>query len=72
MFKKVLIGLAVLIAVLAGLIAAGLYVYPKAQVVSASKQVAPDFTLRDGSGQEFTLSSLRGHKVVLFFYRGYW
>jgi len=72
MLKKILIGVAVLVAVLAGLIAAGLYVYPKAQVVSASQQIAPDFTLRDGSGQDFTLSSQRGHRVVLYFYRGYW
>ena len=72
MLKKILIGVAVLIAVLAGLIAVGLYVYPKAQVVSASQQIAPDFTLHSASGQDFTLSSLRGHKVVLYFYRGYW
>jgi cytochrome oxidase Cu insertion factor (SCO1/SenC/PrrC family) len=72
MLKKILIGLAVLVAALAGLVAAGLYIYPKAQVVNASQQIAPDFTLRDGSGRDFTLSSLRGHKVVLYFYRGYW
>jgi mycoredoxin-dependent peroxiredoxin len=29
---------------------------------------APDFTLRDENGEEFTLSSLRGRNVVLFFY----
>jgi peroxiredoxin len=29
---------------------------------------APDFTLRDENGQEFTLSSLRGHNAVLVFY----
>jgi len=55
MLKKILIGVAVLIAILAGLIAAGLYVYPKAQVASASQQMAPDFTLRSASGQDFTL-----------------
>lgn len=29
---------------------------------------APDFTLRSGSNEEVTLSSLRGNKVVLAFY----
>ena len=29
---------------------------------------APDFTLRDETGEEVTLSSLRGRNVVLFFY----
>jgi peroxiredoxin len=29
---------------------------------------APDFTLRDENGEEFTLSSLRGRNVVLVFY----
>jgi mycoredoxin-dependent peroxiredoxin len=31
-------------------------------------QEAPDFTLRDENGEEFTLSSLRGQNVVLVFY----
>ena len=29
---------------------------------------APDFTLRDASGQDVTLSSLRGTNVVVYFY----
>jgi peroxiredoxin Q/BCP len=29
---------------------------------------APDFTTRDGNGNEVTLSKLRGQKVVLYFY----
>src|SRR5919198_2875084 len=29
---------------------------------------APDFTLRDENGEEFTLSSVRGQNVVLVFY----
>lgn len=33
---------------------------------------APDFTLRDQDGHDVTLSKLRGEKVVLVFYRGYW
>jgi peroxiredoxin len=31
-------------------------------------QEAPDFTVRDENGEEFTLSSLRGRNVVLVFY----
>src|SRR3990170_7497921 len=30
--------------------------------------IAPDFTLLDDQGSEFTLSSLRGKKVALYFY----
>jgi peroxiredoxin Q/BCP len=29
---------------------------------------APDFTLLDQDGNEFTLSSLKGHKVLVYFY----
>lgn len=29
---------------------------------------APDFTLRDGAGQEVSLSDYRGKKVILYFY----
>lgn len=31
---------------------------------------APDFTLRDGEGKEWTLSNYKGHTVVLLFYPG--
>ena len=31
-------------------------------------QTAPDFTLPDQNGEPFTLSSLRGQKVILYFY----
>jgi peroxiredoxin Q/BCP len=31
-------------------------------------QTAPDFTLPDQNGEPFTLSSLRGEKVILYFY----
>ncbi|GIW42339.1 MAG: hypothetical protein KatS3mg076_2916 [Candidatus Binatia bacterium] len=34
--------------------------------------VAPDFTLRDHTGREVTLSSFRGRNVLLVFYRGHW
>jgi cytochrome oxidase Cu insertion factor (SCO1/SenC/PrrC family) len=46
--------------------------YPKAQVISATGQIAPDFTLKDQNGKDFRLSDQRGHWVLLFFYRGYW
>src|SRR4051794_26608064 len=29
---------------------------------------APDFTLPDADGTEVTLSALKGHKVILYFY----
>jgi cytochrome oxidase Cu insertion factor (SCO1/SenC/PrrC family) len=45
---------------------------PKPQITSAEGQPAPNFTLRDQSGKEFRLSALRGTRVLLIFYRGYW
>ena len=47
-------------------------VLPKPQSSFVSLQPAPDFTLNDQDGKPFTLSSLRGSRVVLVFYRGYW
>lgn len=36
-------------------------------------ELAPEFTLKDQSHQNVTLSSARGERpVVLVFYRGYW
>ena len=72
MKKKILIAVGVLLVVLIAAVAVSLFVYPKAQIANATHQTAPDFTLREASGQDFTLSSQRGHKVVLYFYRGYW
>jgi len=46
--------------------------YPKPQVPSAAGQISPDFTLKDQDGNNFRLSSQRGHWVLLYFYRGYW
>ena len=46
--------------------------YPQPQIASAVGAVVPDFTLSDQDGKNFTLSSLRGQWVLLFFYRGYW
>jgi len=45
---------------------------PKPQIESAVGKPAPDFTLKDQDGRDFTLSSLRGSPVLLIFYRGYW
>lgn len=33
---------------------------------------APDFTLLDPRGDPVTLSDLRGRRIVLVFYRGFW
>lgn len=37
----------------------------------ATNQAAPDFLVRDQQGRPFQLSSLRGDKVLLVFYRGH-
>jgi len=47
-------------------------VLPKPQVASAQGKPAPDFTLKDQDGRPFHLASLRGKRVLLVFYRGYW
>jgi hypothetical protein len=45
---------------------------PEAARAPAVGTVAPDFALRDQADHEVRLSSLRGHPVVLLFYRGFW
>jgi cytochrome oxidase Cu insertion factor (SCO1/SenC/PrrC family) len=47
-------------------------ILPKPQSSFTDLQSAPDFALNDQDGKPFTLSSLRGSRVVLVFYRGYW
>jgi len=47
-------------------------VLPKPQITSAQGKPAPDFTLKDQDGRPFHLASLRGKRVLLVFYRGYW
>ena len=44
----------------------------KPQIADAGGKSAPDFTLKDQDGHDFTLSSLRGNPVLLIFYRGDW
>jgi cytochrome oxidase Cu insertion factor (SCO1/SenC/PrrC family) len=68
--KSWVAGLALLTLVATG--AAQVHRLPKPQIESAAGQLAPDFTLLDQSGNEFRVSSLRGNRVLLIFYRGYW
>jgi cytochrome oxidase Cu insertion factor (SCO1/SenC/PrrC family) len=46
--------------------------YPKPLTPSAAGKAAPDFSLKDQNGNNFTLSEQRGAWVLLYFYRGYW
>jgi len=67
--------LLVIVAVL--VVAAGVWIVykiqvPKPQIASAEGQPTPDFTLKDQDGNPFHLADLRGNRVVLIFYRGYW
>ena len=45
---------------------------PAPQIASAEGRPAPDFNLQDQSGKALRLSSLRGSRVLLVFYRGHW
>jgi cytochrome oxidase Cu insertion factor (SCO1/SenC/PrrC family) len=60
-----------LLMLVAGLVAWKM-ILPKPQSSFTDLQPAPDFTLNDQDGKPFTLSGLRGSRVVLVFYRGYW
>jgi cytochrome oxidase Cu insertion factor (SCO1/SenC/PrrC family) len=51
---------------------AGGQVLPRPQIASSEGKLAPDFTLKDQGGKNFRLSSVRGKRVLLIFYRGYW
>jgi peroxiredoxin len=53
-------------------LAAAPQVLPKPQIASAAGKPAPNFTLKDQHGNIFRLGSLRGERVLLIFYRGYW
>jgi cytochrome oxidase Cu insertion factor (SCO1/SenC/PrrC family) len=54
--------------------AAGQQDFPLAppQIASAAGQPAPDLRLKDENSQYVTLSSFRGSRVLLMFFRGYW
>jgi cytochrome oxidase Cu insertion factor (SCO1/SenC/PrrC family) len=69
--RKILWFALVLVLVLTGAAAWILHV-PKPQIASAEGQLAPDFTLNDQNGRPFHLADLRGNRVLLIFYRGYW
>lgn len=62
----------IVLAVLLCCLSAGAQVLPKPQITSAAGKLAPDFTLNDQQGKPFHLASLRGKRVLLIFYRGYW
>lgn len=69
--RKILLTTFFVLLFVAGLIAWKM-ILPKPQSFFADLQPAPDFTLNDQDGRPFTLSNLRGSRVVLVFYRGYW
>ena len=69
--RKILLAALSLLLLAAALVAWKMIV-PKPQSSFASQQPAPDFTLNDQDDKPFALSSLRGSRVVLVFYRGYW
>lgn len=60
----------VLVAGLAALFLRAIHI-PKPQVSSVEGKPAPDFTIKDQDGNPFQLSGLRGQRVLLIFYRGY-
>jgi cytochrome oxidase Cu insertion factor (SCO1/SenC/PrrC family) len=47
-------------------------VLPKPQITSAEGKPAPNFVLKDENGNTCRLASLRGQRVLMLFYRGYW
>ena len=69
--------LPIVFGIVVGLAAIGFLAYdqmslPKPQSSFSDGQAAPDFTLKDQSGNPFHLADQRGQKVLLIFYRGYW
>ena len=48
------------------------FLLPPPQIASATGKPVPDFRLKDENSQYVTLSSFRGSKVLLMFFRGYW
>ncbi len=72
LLRKILLTVLVLFLLAVGFVVWKSILLPKPQSSFVSLQPAPDFTLNDQDGRPFTLSSLRGSRVVLVFYRGYW
>jgi len=54
------------------ILAVTLQVLPRPQTTSAESQPAPNFSLKNQHGKTVGLSSMRGKRVLLIFYRGYW
>ncbi len=48
------------------------YHLPAPTALTASLETAPDPAMKASDGSPFRLSELRGKRVVLVFYRGYW
>ena len=70
-WRKIALGVLFLFLLAAGFVAWKM-ILPEPQSSFTEWQPAPDFTLNDQAGKPFTLASLRGSRVVLVFYRGYW
>ena len=47
-------------------------VLPRPQISSAVGKPVPNFALQDQHGKIVRFASLRGRRVLLIFYRGYW
>ena len=45
---------------------------PRPQTTSAEGKPAPNFALKDQHGKTVRLAAMRGKRVLLIFYRGYW
>ena len=45
---------------------------PRPHIPSAAGKPAPNFILKDEHGKTVSLASMRGKRVLLIFYRGYW
>ena len=74
--KVLATGAFVLTLVVAGLFNWQVFVFsyqlPDSTIAMAVQEAAPDFALLDRGGESVSLSSFRGRKVVLVFYRGFW
>ena len=69
---KVLLSVLVVAAVLPETTQAQTRSNEKRQATNYSGIYAPDFSLPDQNNNQFQLASLKGKKVVLMFFRGYW
>jgi mycoredoxin-dependent peroxiredoxin len=57
---------------LLSILAVAQQVLPRPQIASAEGKSAPNFTLQDQHGKTVSLAAIRGRRVLLIFYRGYW